>query len=511
MKKTIAIINIAFIAVVIFVQNYIYQIIEKRELSTLVSNEVINVSTASSTLSDWFWKGFVDLKYLSSLGSVQDYVEEQDTESMLEIEEDFFKFSDAMAVYDQIRLLDKNGFEKVRVDLEKGETYVIPEDELQDKSERYYFIECNQIPAGEYFVSPIDLNMEDCEIEIPYKPMVRICTPVFDDVGDQRGVLLLNYLASQMLEKFSAVDEDLMLVNQNGYWLYSPNSEDEWGFMFDEGASFAERYADEWQIISDSTSGDFESENGLWIYKKVNLIIDSFNFNQGQEELTELVDKMHGNDVLNLTVISYVSNKEISDLRLRVATPFFYISLIIYPLIYFGSWNFGKRYESEEKAANQAHYLATHDVMTKLFNRAFFDTELERLNASRLYPISVFMIDANDLKKVNDSYGHAEGDKLIQSIATVLKTTFRTEDIVARLGGDEFGVLLPQTNKEQCKLIYSRLLANIEDHNYSGEGREVDVAIGVATSSEGEALEDVYMRADKKMYAAKAAMKQQRK
>ena len=511
MKKTIAIINIALIAVVIFVQNYIYQILEKREFSALVSDEALSVSTASTTLSDWFWKGFVDLKYLSSLSSIHDYIENQDSESISEIEEDFCKFSDAIAVYDQIRLLDENGFEKVRVDLEKGETCVIPEDELQDKSERYYFIDCNQIPAEEYYVSPIDLNMEDCEIEIPYKPMVRICTPVFDDAGDRRGVLLLNYLASQMLEKFSAVDEDLMLVNQDGYWLYSPNSEDEWDFMFDEGTSFAERYADEWQIISDSTDGDFESENGLWVYKKVNLIKDSFNFNQGQEELTELVDKMHGNDVLNLIVISYVSNKEIYDLRWRVATPFFYVSLIIYPLIYFGSWNFGKRYESEEKAANQAHYMATHDTMTNLYNRAFFDTELERLNDSRLYPISVFVIDANDLKIINDTYGHAEGDKLIQSIAAVLKTTFRTEDIVARLGGDEFGVLLPQTNKEQCKLIYSRLLANIEDHNYSGEGREVDVAIGVATSSEGETLEDVYMRADKKMYAAKAAMKQQRK
>lgn len=81
------------------------------------------------------------------------------------------------------------------------------------------------------------------------------------------------------------------------------------------------------------------------------------------------------------------------------------------------------------------HYLNTHDALTGLFNRSFFDAELERLTESRRYPISVIITDVDGLKEINDTYGHAAGDQIIKLAAKVLRHAVRPEDVVARIGG----------------------------------------------------------------------------
>ena len=507
MKKRVILIFLMLVILIFLGQYITFRVQETQEHSDLYVDEAVSVSLASSVLTDWIWKGLVDLRYLSTLDSVIIFNEEQKDETQSNVAYDFSKFSKAIAVYDQIRLLDMNGMERVRVDSDENGPVVIPSEQLQDKSDRYYFIECSEIPVGDFYISPIDLNVENNEVEIPYKPMVRICTPIIDQDGNKAGLMILNYLAAGMLDSFSAVDENLMLVNLNGYWLHGPNEDDNWGFMFDREETFSSRYSEEWQTISSMPEGTFETANGLWTYSKVDLQRDGMSTNQTLLDVFDMEDELHGSEALNLTVIYNLPPEELRKIRNKIARPLLFSSLFIYPLVYYGMWNLNKRIETEKRAVNQTRFMATHDMMTSIFNRAFFDTELERLNNSRLYPISVFVMDANDLKIVNDTYGHAEGDKLIQSIATVLKITFRTEDIVARLGGDEFGVLLPQTDETLCRKILTRLLDNIERHNRGGEGRRVDVAIGTATTSGMEDLTEVFKRADERMYAEKAARK----
>lgn len=91
-------------------------------------------------------------------------------------------------------------------------------------------------------------------------------------------------------------------------------------------------------------------------------------------------------------------------------------------------------------------YLNYHDVLTGLYNRAFFDEELKRLDTERQLPLSVIIGDINGLKLINDALGHAEGDKLLVAMSKILKNCCRAEDIIARTGGDEFGILLPKTD-----------------------------------------------------------------
>ncbi len=145
---------------------------------------------------------------------------------------------------------------------------------------------------------------------------------------------------------------------------------------------------------------------------------------------------------------------------------------------------------------------STHDILTGLYNRAFFDTELERLSHSRRFPLSIVMADINDLKKVNDTQGHSAGDKVIILAARVMLEAFRSEDIVARIGGDEFAVLLPETDCKVAEETVERLLRCPEVVN-----GEVCIAFGVAYAEDEDHIAEALKHGDERMYQHKSILK----
>ncbi|MFW6030313.1 MAG: sensor domain-containing diguanylate cyclase, partial [Halanaerobiales bacterium] len=103
------------------------------------------------------------------------------------------------------------------------------------------------------------------------------------------------------------------------------------------------------------------------------------------------------------------------------------------------------------KKQRQLEYLSYHDELTGLYNRAFFNEEINRLDTKREIPLSIIVADVNGLKLVNDTYGHSIGDKLIIETAKLLKSNLRSEDILARFGGDEFAIILSQTSEKEAE------------------------------------------------------------
>ena len=110
-----------------------------------------------------------------------------------------------------------------------------------------------------------------------------------------------------------------------------------------------------------------------------------------------------------------------------------------------------------KKAEDKIKYLSFHDSLTDLYNRAYFEEELRRLDTRRQLPLSFVMGDVNSLKLVNDTFGHMEGDSLLKNVANLMKSFCRKEDIIARWGGDEFAILLPQTPKDYAEEIIERI------------------------------------------------------
>ncbi len=147
-------------------------------------------------------------------------------------------------------------------------------------------------------------------------------------------------------------------------------------------------------------------------------------------------------------------------------------------------------------------YDSTHDALTGLYNRAFFDEEMERLSVGRNFPLSIVMTDVNGLKTINDTLGHSAGDKLIRTAARIILEGFRTDDIVARIGGDEFAILLPGTDCEVAEEIVARIRQSPE----MCKG-QVGIAFGIACAKDKDQLSDALKQSDERMYQDKSDQK----
>lgn len=158
---------------------------------------------------------------------------------------------------------------------------------------------------------------------------------------------------------------------------------------------------------------------------------------------------------------------------------------------------------SRKQTEDKLKQLSTHDILTGLYNRGFFEEEMERIERGRLFPVSVVMADVDHLKEINDSRGHDAGDSLLKRVSQVLTTAFRSEDIIARIGGDEFAVLLPNTNTSVAEKILIRTRYVLETHNASYPDAPLQLSIGVYTAEKSTPLAEALKEADKRMYSEK--------
>lgn len=162
------------------------------------------------------------------------------------------------------------------------------------------------------------------------------------------------------------------------------------------------------------------------------------------------------------------------------------------------------RDNTERKQAEiKLRFLSTHDTLTELYNRTYFEEEMVRLAVGRQYPISIIVVDVDGLKHVNDNYGHPRGDELLRRTAGVLRASFRQEDLVARIGGDEFGILLPNSDTAAAARGLERIRKFLASHNASNPGLQISLSVGAATAEAHESLTETYKRADQAMYLEK--------
>jgi diguanylate cyclase (GGDEF)-like protein/PAS domain S-box-containing protein len=158
---------------------------------------------------------------------------------------------------------------------------------------------------------------------------------------------------------------------------------------------------------------------------------------------------------------------------------------------------------------DQLKRLALHDPLTLLANRALFRNRVEHALAvakRRSSRVVALFVDLDNFKKINDSLGHGEGDRVLRTTAQRLSKCVRTVDTVARLGGDEFAVLIEDaTSEERVIEVAARIVEALkEPFAFAGSSLRVAASVGVAFAEPGEGVEELLRNADVAMYSAKA-------
>ncbi len=159
---------------------------------------------------------------------------------------------------------------------------------------------------------------------------------------------------------------------------------------------------------------------------------------------------------------------------------------------------------ARKKAEAYLEYLGMHDALTGLRNRSFFTDEINRLERHGPWPVSVVVVDLNNLKGVNDELGHAGGDAMLRRVGEILRKAVDRPCTASRIGGDEFALLLPNTDARGCEhrveQIHELLALN---NQFNAGSSQISLAIGSATNVAGERMEALVHRADQHMYEAK--------
>ncbi|MBV8041562.1 GGDEF domain-containing protein [Pluralibacter sp.] len=167
-------------------------------------------------------------------------------------------------------------------------------------------------------------------------------------------------------------------------------------------------------------------------------------------------------------------------------------------------------YKDSNSKYQSSYQNSIRDPMTRLYNRSYFyDTLTQNIaRVTPLQPVSVIVCDLDHFKRINDNYGHLQGDKVIQFVASVLQTSVRENDLAARIGGEEFALLLVNTPSEDAYRVAERIRLIISEHDsQSSNGsfpEKITISMGVFTATHTEhGVEASVQRADEAMYQAK--------
>ncbi len=464
------------------------------------TQETAQINLQSKAISFHFQNIESDLALISELYGLRKLASGNENVSSKELEYDFLSISLRKGIYDQIRFISKTGLEVLRVNYNTGKPYLVPKDQLQNKASRYYFKNTMILNKEKVYVSPLDLNFEKGKIEKPIKPMIRFGTPIFNTKNEKQGVLILNFLAQFMIDSFEKTRQDWFdqhyLLNSDGYWLSSPNPEEEWGFMLKErkNKSFSNKFPNAWTIITNEKTGQFATYEGLFTFSTFYPVVEA-------QKLRNVIDKTRKSSVSGTKenywkIVSFVPQETLDKVlverskNLQNTLILLYTFLVI--LIGIGSFLFVNVGEQKKKAEQDLRhsftqleefaYIVSHDLKTPLrgisslagwieedykevldekgrkwLNRLLQRTE--HMNTLITGILHYSKVSRNNQKKVKLSSS--------QVVSEVVKSLDYSENIKVQVDGELPNIYYNQTQLEQ---VFQNLIENAIKHMGKPEG-----------------------------------------
>lgn len=508
---------IPMITLIIGLSAAFYYAERKIVIEHLEAAENLRLMFKKSVFEEEFHSIVSDLLILASHQQIGFFTNDSSDTDYDALTKEFFVFSKHKKKYDQTRLLDRNGQELIRVDYGDGNPKIVPRDQLQSKTSRYYFKDTMALRKGEVFVSPLDLNIENGEIEVPFRPTIRFGVPIFSHSNEKIGAVILNYYSNIFFSQIERVPFEItasgfdILLNKESFYLKGMDKESEWGFMIEErkNRNFINDFPEVGEAINNNFSGQIITDDGLFSYITVYPLAEGLKSSSGSSEAFGESIRILNAKEYYWKMISYIPrdkiDSKISMLRdsLYIFNLFFFVFIVIAGRLLVLSA--ARRRQAEETIKKLAHF----DHLTELPNRK---TLYDRLNMSIAISkrnktlFFVFFIDLDGFKAVNDKFGHDAGDKLISEVAVRLKGLVRESDTVARLGGDEFVILLNSAhNAKDAGTIADKILESLSrEFSNSTDSYSITASIGIAVyPSDGTGVSELLNSADSAMYKAK--------
>ncbi|MFQ5575898.1 MAG: GAF domain-containing protein [Anaerolineae bacterium] len=283
-NKLIAVVGLATSLSILMGGVYTITAISRTLQDRTTINELAALDSAASAIDSFLAGVEQDALYLSRAQPLRQYLAavanpRSDTfveNQRLLLEQDLLAFARAHKVYDQVRFIDASGQEVARINTDAGGvSAIVPQDELQNKAQRYYFTEAMELSLGEVYVSPLDLNVEHGAVEVlpdgSYKPTIRYGTPVVYN-GRPVGVIVINVLAKNFLEPLGQQKGEVYLVDGDGYYLFHPDRSKRWGRDLQTGVTLFSDYAAEpAQALLSPNNGTFIRAGNFFAHQPVRI------------------------------------------------------------------------------------------------------------------------------------------------------------------------------------------------------------------------------------------------
>ncbi len=370
-----------------------------------------------------------DLRFLSQQAKLREYLSTGGGRAGLE--EEYRLFVEKKTRYHQVRLLGIDGRERIRINNDGGQANIVPEASLQTKADRYYLQQILETEPSRTYVSPFDLNVEHGEIETPWRPVIRVGTPVFDADRQKRGILVVNILGQPLLDRLNIFSPHTpwasILVSGQGYYLIGPDKDRSWGFMFGAAPTFAADHPDAWTALNDASEGQVVNAQGLLAFSTL-----------GGGEDTDLSEMMRRLDIKLVTLIPTETLRSQSELALVRFIWISAIAAIVFLVLVL--------------------YLQREALIRRVHQRNIADSE----NRLRLLSSQLLRSQEDERRTIARDL-HDEMGQVVTAISLQMQRAVETEET------DKKDILIGQAISaaehllEHVHLIVSRLRPNILD------------------------------------------------
>ena len=297
--------------IVILIMLYIYNMKYESVVESYSIEQDTSIKITELFINDKLESVYSRMMILLNSKEIDDYVNNpQDEENLKNVEKLFYSYAEEFVGLTQIRILDVNGMEKIRINNTKEGIEKVSKDELQEKSQRYYFTESMKMNEKEMYISDFDLNVEHGRIVVPYEPTIRFAVKLNSNKNEEKGILIINVDGLEFLKvirQYEKIDDsykEIGILDSNNYWsldgdvnknlseialIMKDNTNDEIRKLFED-------------IFKESAygQGTFEYDNIHYSYYKIRstenekFVFDNKEFSWyvvGYYELGKLIDK----------------------------------------------------------------------------------------------------------------------------------------------------------------------------------------------------------------------------